>query len=519
MHHETTSRTYQIGIEHDNGLKRHPWYGADGKFNAHEFTIKLMNEFAIRRINGRPVAYFYDKYISGKTAFLGLISYMDATLSPNQRRDVLERITGLLTLKAEEENAAPTNLIRFQSSILDLDTMLVSGPQSNDVILNIIPHGYNPTAYNRDVDLMLDNITCNNRELRTLIEEMVGYCFLRTLRMRKFFILTGGKRNGKSTFLDFINYVLGKENVSNLSIQDYQVQFSRVRLYGMLANIGDDISDIYMKEVDLLKKIVSGESIQAAEKNEPVFFFRPYATSIFSANEIPKVNDPTGAVMDRMIIIPFEAYFDESTADYGLADRLATEGAAEYMIKLGVEAIRKAMIRGHFTEPNMVKEAKEETQRANDHVSDWLGDYAPLGRDRDEVYDDYLYYCSNNGISSQTRMSRKGLVRRINNRLGLTLRRVTPVKSIFAERTLDLKTSLPPRPEQIAAQYGNAVVNAARETWKGLEFGTKINIDAVKVGNLTSAMVRDILLDRGVIYEIGVKTYGYSGEDAEEREC
>ena len=74
-------------------------------------------------------------------------------------------------------------------------------------------------------------------------------------------------------------------------------------------------------------------------------------------------------------------------------------------------------------------------------------------------------------------------------------------------------------PEQIAAQYGNAVVNAARETWKGLEFGTKINIDAVKVGNLTSAMVRDILLDRGVIYEIGVKTYGYSGEDAEEREC
>ena len=510
MHPNEDSRTYNIAVDHDTGLRTHPWY-LHGKFQPHDFMIQMINTFSIRYINGRPTAYFHDKYVSGRNALVGIISYMDAGLSLSQRNDVVNRLLNYLNLISPHFPESPPNLIRFQNTVLDINTMTVSEPNVDTIILNIIPHAYNPHAYNHDVDLMLDNITCNNRDMRTLLEEMVGYCLLRTLKLRKFFILTGGKRNGKSTFLDFLNYVIGKDNVSNLSIQDYQVQFSRVRLYGMLANIGDDISDIYMREVDLLKKIVSGESIQAAEKNEPVFFFRPYATSIFSANDIPRVNDPTGAVMDRMIVIPFDAYFDESTADYGLADRLATEGAAEYMIRLGVSAIKKAMDRGHFTEPSSVKEAKEETQRANDHISDWLAEINPRGRNRDDVYDDYICYCNENGIGSQSRMSRKGLVRRINNRLNLTVRKISATSFIFDERTLDLKSSLPPRPEQIIIMYGGTVANAAHELWKNLEMGTEVNPKHVKVGNLTYEMILDILLGKGIIYETGVRKYAYAG--------
>lgn len=501
-------RACSINIQHDKGIGTHSWYTDDGKFKPYNFVCEMMTRFSIQRLNGRPVAYFYDRYISGKTAFLGLISFMDARLTMAQRRDIVERINGNLAISSIDVEESPYNYIRFRDAILDINTMEIIEPRPSIVIYNVIPHNYNKDAYNADVDNMLDNVSCGNKELRTLIEEMVGYCFIRSLKLRKFFILTGGKRNGKSTFLNFINYVLGIQNESNLSIQDYQQQFSRVRLYGMLANIGDDISDIYMKEVDLLKKIVSGETIQAAEKNEPVFFFRPYATSIFSANEIPRVNDPTGAVMDRMIVIPFEAFFDEKNADYGLADRLMSESAAEYMIKLGIDAIINVLKRGYFTEPDSVKEAQLEAQRSNDHVSDWLGDYDPIGNDRNAVYDDYIYYCDENNISDKARLSRKGLIRRVNYRLNTFSRRISPTKYIISERTSDLRTSL--QPKQMNDHVRKEIEQKASSMWAGHKMSVPVNISDISIAGLTPKQLTDTMLEMGLIYEIEQGVYGYT---------
>ena len=98
-----------------------------------------------------------------------------------------------------------------------------------------------------------------------LLEEMVGYCFYRSNKFRKSFILTGKGKNGKSTFLKMLRYALDKDsddNVSSLDLNDLNDRFSKVRLYGKLANIGDDISedDLHGKGISIFKKAVTGEA-------------------------------------------------------------------------------------------------------------------------------------------------------------------------------------------------------------------------------------------------------------------
>lgn len=71
----------------------------------------------------------------------------------------------------------------------------------------------------------------------------------------KAFILTGSGSNGKSTFLNMLKHMLGRRNVSVLELKKLNDRFSTVMLFGKLANIGDDISDEFITDAAIFKKL------------------------------------------------------------------------------------------------------------------------------------------------------------------------------------------------------------------------------------------------------------------------
>lgn len=391
------------------------WVGEDRKvLDVSKLADRIRENHNMCKVNDRIIANIDGKIRYETNAIMGLITYYDRTLLPSQRKDVYMRIVEMIGLEKLVKQESLPKYIQFRNGVLNIETGEMT-PASEHTILNTIPFDYNTEAYNEDVDKMLDRITCGDKALRSLIEEMVGYCMYRSLKFRKFFILQGGRRNGKSTLLDLIKYTLGKDdNVSSLSLSDYQAQFSRVRLFGMLANIGDDISDQFIKDTDSIKKLISGEAVKAEEKGQPVFFFNSYATSIFSTNNIPKVADPTGALMDRMIVIPFNAYFASKDADLGLSDRIQCPSGAEYMILLGLKGLDRLLERGDFSYTAEVKELGESVKRENDSFCDWMADYDPLWRDTAQTYADYCDYCEENGVDKNFRLKKGSLVKKIN---------------------------------------------------------------------------------------------------------
>ncbi|MCK9577196.1 MAG: phage/plasmid primase, P4 family [Clostridia bacterium] len=390
------------------------WYSTDNKhsFLPYVFRDRFMEDFKVTSLNGRIVAYFDDRYISGDEPFRGLINYMDDGLNISDRKEVFSRICEMIALYKIETPESPAHFIRFKHKVLDVRTMELHEPDEYH-IYNILPWDYDAEAYNEDVDKMLDAISVDNKDTRRLIEEMMGYCIFRSLKFRKFFILLGGVRNGKSTFLNMLQYTLGTQNVSNLSLHSYAGKYDTIKLYGMLTNIGDDISDCYIEETDNMKKLISGEPVKGEEKYERSFFFRPYATSIFSANVLPKMNDASNAMMDRIILIPFEAYFSEEDADMTLEDRIMCRSGAEYMLKLAVDGLKRLLARGAFDETVETKEAKSDMVRSNDHISDWLSNYDPLWKSVYEVWNAYNDYCISNGITKNV-FQKSGLTKRIN---------------------------------------------------------------------------------------------------------
>ena len=196
-------------------------------------------------------------------------------------------------------------------------------------------------------DITLSKLACADMEIRLLLEECIGYCFYRRNELGKAFILTGDKNNGKSTFLDVVKHILGEQNISALDLKELGDRFSTSMMFGKLANIGDDIGDDFLQgsQVAVFKKIVTGNRIKAERKGQDPFEFNPYIKLLFSANDIPRMKDKTGAVLRRLVIIPFNASFSKKDKDYDpyIKYKLIEQGSIEYLIKLGVDGLHRIL--------------------------------------------------------------------------------------------------------------------------------------------------------------------------------
>jgi putative DNA primase/helicase len=165
-----------------------------------------------------------------------------------------------------------------------------------------------------------------------------------------------------------------------------------------------------------------------ARKFEHPFDFSNYAKLIFSANEIPRMKDKTGAVLDRMIIIPFDAVFTADSPDYDpfIREKLLSESSLEYCIQLGVLALKRVLSRQRFTESEAVAEKLKEYEISNDNVLMFLNEveYEDVeNQTTEQVYYNYKKYCTDNGLDS---VSKPMFSKRVNQKFGL----VTKAKRI-----------------------------------------------------------------------------------------
>lgn len=391
-------------------------------FRHEMFAQYLMNEKHIVRINGQLHIYRDGVYVSGAREIeSAMVSYLPK-LKANQRTEVMKYIE----LTAKEIPVADARWIAFRNGLLNIETGETKGFSSDIAITNQIPWNYDSEAYSEVADRVLDKMACNDREIRLLLEECIGYCFYRRNEMSKAFILTGEKSNGKSTYLEMVKTVLGEGNVSNLDLAELDERFSVAEMSGRLANIGDDISDEFMqgRSIATFKKIVSGNSVKAEYKGQDVFFFSPYVKLLFSANNIPRTKDKTGAVLRRLVIIPFNAVFSESDEDYDpyIIHKLKEEPVMEYLVRLGVEGLKRVVEQRRFSYSSKVSDAVREYETENNPVLMFL-DEVPVSeienQTTDSVYSRYKVFCIENGYSEMTKTT---FSKELNRRLGFVTR-------------------------------------------------------------------------------------------------
>ena len=368
------------------------------------FGQYMKSQFHVKRINGQLHVYDNGIYVSGYKMIESKMIEVIPALKATARTEVLKFLE---VTTPKNSPASDAKFIAFRNGVLNIRTMELLPFSPEYIITNIIPWDYNANAYSEITDKTLNKIACDDESIRMILEECVGYCFFRENELSKSFILTGQGANGKSTFLDLVEWVLGRENYVSLDLDELSEKFSTTTMFGKLANIGDDISDEFLqgKAISQFKKIVSGNDIKAENKGQDVYFFKPTVKLLFSANEIPRVrNKGFEAIKRRLVIIPFNAKFSKDDPDFNARIKwdLQTQEVAEYLIQIGVQGLQRVLNTQGFTESEAVKEEIDTFERDNNPILLFLEeveDYEVINNETKEVFARYDTFCHENGFT------------------------------------------------------------------------------------------------------------------------
>jgi putative DNA primase/helicase len=388
-----------------------------------KFATYIKNNNHIIRINGQLHLFKDGVYVSGQDEIESVMIQHISNLSNAKRTEVFKYLNLLLL---ENTEIAPPNLIAFRNGIYDIKNDALQPFSPDVVITNRIPWDYNPNAYSELADHTLDRIACGDEQVRDILEECIGSCFYRsnTLGGGKAFILTGEGSNGKSTFIAMMQHLLNEDNIAALDLKELDQKFQNTALFGKLANLGDDISDEFIVNASIFKKFVTGERVQVQNKGEKPFEFNNYAKFLFSANNIPRIKDKTGAVLRRLLIVPFNANFTKDDPDYDsdIKYKLQEQEVMEYMIVLGINALKRVLEKKGFTESAKVQEQLKEYEETNNPIIGFfeeceMEDFQIENELSDKVYKRYREYCLANNFNP---MSKNEFSKQVCRKLNMT---------------------------------------------------------------------------------------------------
>lgn len=396
----------------------------EGKFRQDLIGDELIKTRGACIVDGMPVILSDSAYQVGQEHVYRAVLDLRRDATAHQRKEVME----YLQLVAPKKGQADPRFIRFRNGVLDIETLELLPADAEHIVLNEIPHDWNPDARSELVDATFDSIAQGDPAIIANLWETLGLSMYRGHEVSRMVLLQGSGANGKSTLLDMFKYVLGNDNCFSLSIQELGEKFQLVPTMGKLAIIGDDIASdsVSAKSCAVMKKFVTGEMVNDQYKGGATFQFAPYATLIYSCNVIPRFADSTHGFERRVHPIPLSARFSPGGEGYDprLKRKLCTEERAEYAILKAVEALRECLCRLTLTPNKLSDEMRDDILQENDCVLGFISDmrraaYGFVGKVTSDVYRKFAKWCEGAGIEP---LSQSTFSRRLCNHEGLRSR-------------------------------------------------------------------------------------------------
>ena len=298
---------------------------------------------------------------------------------PNIKFQDVQEIVRRIDLWAPRVEPADPSLIAFKNGALDMRTMQLSPITREMHLTNLINHEYHADAYSELMDRTMTKLTKGDDDMRMMIQQAIGFCMYRSNLSKKAYAFYGTGDSGKSTLLAVIEKMLGEENVCSVALDDMQSQFGLERLAGKTADIADELPDSFSKSkaTNFFKNMTAGGKLAVDRKHRSTLEFYPYCGTIFATNSMPHVSDKSGVAYDRFAIVVFENKFSKKDVDYDpfISQKLSTEPVYEYLIRLGVEGLKKYLSEGCIVESERSKRASQEYAIECDPWLEWFEDF------------------------------------------------------------------------------------------------------------------------------------------------
>lgn len=303
------TRKYEASQQFDNPYLIYSAKGVPTNINHRAICDYFVNKGDIFVLGGECYQYRDGVYVEASSHVRNTIKDMivvDTLITQNRIMECFRLICDDVRLqRTTAELNHDKNLINFQNGVWDIERGELLPHDSKYLQTLQIPHPvgeYKPFQETRLYDFF-KKTNLPKEDIKMLLKYM-AYCLTLDYGLKTFMILCGQSNTGKSVLIRFFENLVGKQNVSSLSMHELNMRFYPSQLYNRLLNSCADNSSLPLSSIENLKKITGGDQIMHEKKGKEPFFFVPFCKLIFSFNQLPlQLEEKSNAFYKRMRIL------------------------------------------------------------------------------------------------------------------------------------------------------------------------------------------------------------------------
>lgn len=313
--------------------------------------------------------------------------------------------------QADEANGVElsreSDLLAYPSGTLDLLTgkTLASTPALFNI--NAIDFDYKPDAAAPERWIkFLEQLWDDDLQSVQLLQEWFGYCLVAATSLQKMLLMVGPRRSGKGTIGRVLNRVIGSVNVVGPTTSSLAGPFGLQPFIGKSLAIisdarfsGDGVGVV----VERLLCISGEDALTVDRKFMGSVTMRLPTRFMFLTNELPRMNDASGALAGRFVVLRMTRSF------YGQEDTTLTNQLMNELpgiLLWAIDGLKRLRQRGHFVQPSAVADAIREMEDLASPVFAFVRECCEVAPGKrawvDDMYEAWKRWCESDGRSTIT---------------------------------------------------------------------------------------------------------------------
>ena len=256
----------------------------------------------------------------------------------------------------------------------------------------------------------LTQIACGDEAVAEFLQQFAGMAAIGKVYEERLVIAVGSGGNGKSTFFNAIQDVLGDyagtiRSELMIASNDSGKKFEYANLRGKRFVIAEELAEGKQLDTAAVKQLCSTGDINAQFKGKDVFTFKPSHSTVLCTNHLPSIKTVDDGTWDRLVVIPFKGRFRNQETEIKNYGAYLAEHCGGAILNWIIEGAHKYICNEYkLVIPEEIQAAVNEYKADNDWAADFFNEslvfeanHSAMGA---ELYDAYQKYCGGSTLNA-----------------------------------------------------------------------------------------------------------------------